>query len=121
MKPVEGQNGEMLNLMDVVVNSEKSCFSALIMFSSEKCQSCALAYLRSQKPAEDDFVIHQIFFDVENNRVSNGVQENLQFCVLLGKLKLNKSPLKTYYGDQTNLVKVVQAVATPAAKIAFFA
>ena len=124
VKPTEMQYGEVLNFLDLaldlVMNVTKPCFSMLILFNSEQYQSRVLSYLRSKTLTEEKFEIHQIFFDADN-RVSSGHHENLKFCVLFGKIELFEKPLKSYYGDQSNLVKVVKMISPPAARVGFYA
>lgn len=98
---------------------EKPEFSVIILFSSEECQRRVLSYMRSQK-SDEQFVIYQLFFYAEN-RVVNGLHANLKFCIIFGRVKLFRKPLKSYYGDLSNLVKAVAAVSPPAAKVSCFA
>ena len=113
------------SIINTVLGSEKDFHAALLLFSSEAGYFDILSYLRSQNGVTSmipNFEIIPLLFNrtVKKN-LSSKVVENIQFALLFGKFLVLKSPLLMHYSDPVQVIKVVEAICPPQARIGFIA
>jgi hypothetical protein len=106
-----------LNIFEKLSNSKKLCL-VLILFESEKSQSSALSFMRSQS-APTKFTLTPILFDLDKKHGGNEIRENMMFGILLGRASIFAPPLDVYNKDISNLRKVLTKICSSTASVAF--
>ena len=90
--------------------------TTVFLFPTEEAQLDALVFLRTSK---SNLETRQLFFDkTERKDKESDVEENIQFGLISGKVKVYAGKLKIHNGEMENLKNVVDQVTAPGGKIA---
>ena len=107
-------NDQKTDFLDAVCKEDKS---TILVFTSEKEQLDALAYLRSQ----NDVPVKQLLFDKNTDDSAGCYSENLHFGLISGKLEAVQGKIKVYNGKLDQLKSVVGQITAPGAKVSSIA
>ena len=107
-------NDQKTDFLDAVCKEDKS---TILVFTSEKEQLDALAYLRSK----NDVSVKQLLFDKNSDEGEGCYSENLHFGLISGKLEGIQGKIKVYNGQLDQLRSVVGQVTAPGGKVSSLA
>ena len=107
-------NDQKTDFLDAVCKEDKS---TILVFTSEKEQLDALAYLRSKNYVS----VKQLLFDKNSDEGEGCYSENLHFGLISGKLEGIQGKIKVYNGQLDQLRSVVGQVTAPGGKVSSLA
>ena len=88
-------------VLDFALKTTKPAMSVLILLHDEQQFTEAIKYL-SIVSRPKDFVVKQVFFEVEKPKVEDGFFMNIAYGVLLGKVCVLEPPLEISNGTLKN-------------------